>query len=158
MPLIIGLGNPGKEYLNTRHNVGHLVIDQLREKELPGFILAKTGTFMNLSGPAVKKIAKNHNLPTGDLIIVHDDIDLPLGEFKMQKGRGAAGHKGVQSVINELKTKDFWRIRVGICPKRGKPENVDKFVLQKSTKEEQKILKEVIEKITLRLTEDKQKS
>ncbi|MBI2450130.1 MAG: peptidyl-tRNA hydrolase [Candidatus Nealsonbacteria bacterium] len=145
--LIVGLGNPGKKYKNTRHNVGHMVIDELEKENLDGFTLAKTDAFMNESGMAVKKLTKNYKLKTINLVIVHDDIDLPLGEFKIQKGRGAAGHKGVQSVINELKTKDFWRVRIGICPKGGKPANVEKFVLQNFTKEEQKILTGIISEI-----------
>lgn len=145
--LIIGLGNPGKKYQNTRHNAGFIVIDELGKKNPDGFILAKTDTFMNESGKAVKKLVASHQSPITNLLVIHDDIDIPLGEFKIQKGKGAAGHKGVQSIINELRTKDFWRARIGICPKRGKPENVEKFVLQNFTKEERKTLKEVIAKL-----------
>ena len=82
-----------------------------------------------------------------NLIVIHDDIDLPLGEFKISKNRGSAGHKGVQSIINELKTKDFSRVRIGICPKIGKPKAVEKFVLQNFTKTEEKALQAVIPKI-----------
>jgi|SRR3989344_5908179 len=146
--LIIGLGNPGKKYENTRHNVGHMFIDELENKKLGGFILAKTETFMNLSGQSVKSLYTKYKIrDTRYIVVVHDDIDLPIGEFKIQQGRGAAGHKGVQSIINELGTKDFWRIRIGICPKDGKPENVENFVLQKFSKGEKEILKGVIKKI-----------
>lgn len=144
--IIIGLGNPGKKYESTRHNVGYMIIDQLKKKKLDNFILEKTDAFMNLSGPAVKKLTKRYSLNANELIVIHDDIDIPIGEFKIQKGRGAAGHKGVQSIISELKTKDFWRLRIGICPQKGKPENVEKFVLQNFTKEEKEIIKEIIEK------------
>lgn len=149
--IIVGLGNPGKKYENTRHNVGFMVIDELEKKAPANFILAKTDTFMNLSGPAVKSLAKSYKLTAESLLVIHDDIDIPIGEFKIQKGRGAAGHKGVQSIINELKTKDFWRVRIGILPKRGKPENVEKFVLQNFNKEEQKILKEIIREVIKKL-------
>ena len=149
--LIVGLGNPGKKYENTRHNVGHMVIDRLKEERLDNLILAKTDTFMNLSGQSVRSLTKRYTLNANNLIIVHDDIDLPIGEFKIQKGRGAAGHKGVQSIINELGTKDFWRIRIGISPKGGKPENVEKFVLQKFSKEEKEIMEKVIEEINKKL-------
>lgn len=149
--IIVGLGNPGKEYEGTRHNIGHMVIDQLEKKPPADFILSKTDTFMNLSGKTVKKLIEKHKLLSESLIVAHDDIDIPMGEFKIQKGRGAAGHKGVQSVIDELRTKDFWRIRVGIRPQRGKPQNVEKFVLQNFTKTEQKILKEVIKEICKKL-------
>ena len=146
--LIVGLGNPGKKYKNTRHNVGFKAIDELKKQKLEGAVLAKPKTFMNQSGRAVREMIRNLKLEIRNLIVVHDDIDLPLGKFKIQKSRGAAGHKGVQSIINELKTKDFWRIRIGICPKTGKPKNVEKFVLQKFTREEEKTIKEVIKKAT----------
>ena len=146
--LIVGLGNPGKKYANSRHNVGHLIIDELSKTKKEGWILVKPNTFMNLSGKAVKELISKSKFLISNLWVIHDDIDLPLGEFKIQKGRGSAGHKGVQSIINELKTKDFWRVRIGICPaQREKPKNVEKFVLQNFTKKEEKILKEVIEKI-----------
>jgi len=145
--LIIGLGNPGRKYGNTRHNVGHMFIDELENEKPDDFILAKTDAFMNLSGQSVKKIIQKSKIKNQNLIVVHDDIDIPLGEFKIQQGRGAAGHKGVQSIIDELGTKDFWRIRIGICPKGRRPENVEKFVLQKFSKGEKEILKGVIKKI-----------
>jgi PTH1 family peptidyl-tRNA hydrolase len=147
MILVVGLGNPGKKYHGTRHNVGFVIIDELtKEKPAEGFVLAKPKTFMNRSGVAVKTLVRKYKLKIENLIVIHDDIDLPLGEFKIQKGRGAAGHKGVQSIINELGTKDFWRVRIGICPKEGKPQNVEKFILQKFTKEEEKTIKETIKK------------
>lgn len=149
--LIVGLGNPGKKYQNTRHNVGFVVVDELEKKNLDNFILVKTEIFMNLSGKAIKKLIADYRLQIADLVIVHDDIDIPIGAFKIQRSRGAAGHKGVQSIIGELKTEDFWRIRVGICPKIGKPKNVEKFVLQNFTKREQKIIKEAAEEITKKL-------
>ena len=127
-----------------------MVIDQLGKEELGDFTLAKTDTFMNQSGKFIKSwIRLNYPMIElrrmyKNLMIIHDDIDIPIGQFKIQKGRGAAGHKGVQSIIDELDANDFWRIRVGICPKVGKPENVEKFVLQKFNKEELGILEKVI--------------
>lgn len=150
MILIIGLGNPGKKFQKTRHNVGFQVIDKLAKIKRKGWILAKPQTFMNQSGKAVKKLIKTYcpnqaMAKLSELLwVIHDDIDIPLGEFKISFGRGSAGHKGVQSIINELGTKDFWRLRIGISPKSGKPQNVEKFVLQSFTKEEKKILKDVI--------------
>ena len=145
MILIVGLGNPGQKYKKTRHNVGYRVIEQFPKRK--GIVLVKPQTFMNKSGKAVKRLITNSQLPITNLWIIHDDIDIPLGKFKIQKGRGSAGHKGVESIIRELKTKDFWRVRIGICPEAGKPKNVEKFVLQKFTKEEEKILKEVIKNV-----------
>jgi len=153
MILIIGLGNPGKKYKYTRHNVGFQVIDKLAKIKRKGWILAKPQTFMNQSGKAVKKLIKTYYpnqamAKLSELLwVIHDDIDIPLGQFKISFGRGSAGHKGVQSIINELGTKDFWRLRIGVSPKSGKPQNVEKFVLQNFTKSEEKIIKEVIEKV-----------
>lgn len=145
MILIVGLGNPGKKYQRTRHNVGFRMIDELAKKKAKDFIIAKPQTFMNNSGKAVKATVSYYKIKADDLWVIHDDIDLPIGTFKISKNRGSAGHKGVQSIINELKTKDFNRIRIGIQPKTGKPKQVDKFVLQNFTKNEEKIIKEVVE-------------
>ena len=149
MLLIVGLGNPGKKYEKTRHNVGSRVVGELKSLNLKDIILVQPTTFMNESGRAVKKITKNYKLKTENLIVVHDDIDLPLGEFKIQKNRGSAGHKGVQSIIDSLGTKDFTRIRIGIKPEQYyRPfRSTEKFVLEKFTKDEDEILKEVIPKV-----------
>jgi len=168
MNIIIGLGNPGQKYVNTRHNVGFRAVDEIAANfQFPIFnsqsiynsqiskgqindqtiILAKPQVFMNLSGISVKKLIKNLKIEIRNLVVVHDDIDLPVGQFKIQKGRGSAGHKGVQSIINELGTKDFWRIRIGVCPQRGKPKNVERFVLQEFTKQEKEIIKSLIGQI-----------
>ena len=162
--LIIGLGNPGEKYEKTRHNVGFQTIDEVAESfDFPVFssksifnaeiskgtynkqniVLAKPKTFMNLSGKAVKLLMKN--LKTKELIVIHDDIDIPLGRIRIANNRGAANHNGVESIINELKTKDFIRLRIGIKPKT-KIKALDRFVLQKFNKEEEKTIEEVIKK------------
>ena len=144
MFLIIGLGNPGKKYEKTRHNIGFYVVDEIPKRN--NLVMAKPQAFMNNSGKAVKVLIKHYRLNPENLIIIHDDIDLQLGKFKIQKNRGSAGHKGVQSIIKELGTKNFWRIRIGICPQKGKPKNVEKFVLKKFTKKEEGIVKKIIKK------------
>jgi PTH1 family peptidyl-tRNA hydrolase len=161
MILIVGLGNPGKKYEKTRHNLGFRVVDELRSSshfsiarvvdEL-GFlknkkiVLVKPKTFMNLSGKAIKSLITKYKFPPPNLWIIHDDIDIPLGKIRICKGRGAGGHKGVESIIKELGTKNFIRFRIGILPKTGKPKNPEKFVLQKFNKDEERIVKEVIKK------------
>jgi len=131
---------------------------QIKDQKI---ILAKPQTFMNNSGQTVKSLTKNY-LPTGDLpkgdklqttnlLVIHDDIDLPLGKIKVSVGRGSAGHKGVESIIEALGTKNFTRIRIGIQPVEGKPENVESFVLKKFTKDEQKTLESVIENVCVAL-------
>jgi len=172
--LIVGLGNPGGKYKRTRHNVGFRVLEEFqKENDFPTFklvrkfnsliskgefsgkkiLLAKPQTFMNNSGQAVKLLIRNKKAMAKltrieNLWVVHDDIDLPLGKIRISKGRGPAGHKGVESIIKELGTKNFVRIRVGIQPKTGKPKNPEKFVIQKFTKEEEKTLKSTIKKIS----------
>jgi len=170
MKIIIGLGNPGEKYKNTRHNVGFRIIDELREKESfsafklqkeskalvcegslnnKGIALAKPMTFMNTSGSSAKNLIGYYNMKykTEDesILIIHDDIDLPLGKMKINTGKNSAGHKGVESIIKELKTKDFIRIRIGVQPKSGKPKSVENFVLKNFTKDEEIILNEVAE-------------
>jgi PTH1 family peptidyl-tRNA hydrolase len=148
MKLIIGLGNPGKAYQKTRHNIGWQVLDFLagkvkwhESKKAPAFYfkteinsqeveLFKPTTFMNESGRAVAYAFKKHNLKPADLIVVHDDKDLPLGKIKVQTGSSSAGHNGVQSIIDHLKTKDFIRVRIGIASDNPKKmADTSKFVL-----------------------------
>ena len=162
MKIIIGLGNQEKKYESTRHNLGRLIIKSFQKKaDFPEFktnkklqaliskkeevVLALPETFMNASGQSVKLLAKNYKLKADNIIVIHDDFDLELGKIRISKNKGAGGHKGVQSIINELKTKDFIRFRIGIKPKR-KPKDLDKFVLKKFTGTEEKIIKKVIEK------------
>lgn len=153
--IILGLGNPGEEYQNTYHNVGWLALDYLREEfirdgmsekigkwnsfkysELSNqenkYILVFPNTYMNLSGKAVVEAIKNFNADISNLIVIHDDSDLPIGELKRSIGSGAAGHNGVDSIINSLGTKDFYRIRVGIRnPKETTRKKAEDFVLSK---------------------------
>ncbi len=109
-------------------------------------ILAKPQTFMNESGKAVQKVIYDLRSKTYDLVVVHDDIDLPMGKIKLSKDSGAGGHKGVDSIIRHLGKQDFVRLKIGICPASGKPETVEKFVIEKFTSEEMEILDGVIEK------------
>jgi PTH1 family peptidyl-tRNA hydrolase len=164
MFLIVGLGNPGTKYNQTPHNIGFEVIGALKEKlglkSLKKKALFSTGdkiwhrkkivlcqplTFMNNSGKAIQGLIHYYKERTSNLIIIHDDIDLPLGHIRISKNVGSAGHKGVASIIQELGTEDFIRIRVGIQPEKGKPDNVEGFVLKKSNIKEQGIAKKVVE-------------
>ncbi|MFC1701048.1 aminoacyl-tRNA hydrolase [Patescibacteria group bacterium] len=173
MKLIIGLGNPGKEYKNTRHNLGFATIDALAlqfktnnfqfKKQFNALvaqtningekvILAKPQTFMNNSGDAVKKIVSYFKISPEEIMVIHDELDLPLGKFKLQISRNSAGHKGVQSIINNLGTKNFTRLRIGINhdPSLATNESTkdkEEFVLQKFTKQEQEIISKKIKKI-----------
>jgi len=171
MKLIVGLGNPGKQYEKTRHNVGFMVLDALREEmeewnvsnwelskkfnaEICGatvkgdkVILFKPMTFMNESGIAVQLIAHFYKMTHRDIIVVHDDKDIMLGEIKVQNDRSSAGHNGVQSIIEHIGTQDFTRIRVGIkSENERKMRDTAKFVLHKFGIFERKIVKQTIEK------------
>jgi peptidyl-tRNA hydrolase, PTH1 family len=135
MKLIIGLGNPGQKYVATRHNLGFIFLDKLKERwSCPEFklenkfdaeisqgkingakiILAKPQNFMNLSGEAVKKIIAFYKIKLADLLIIHDDIDIFCGKYKLATDSTSAGHNGVQSIIDNLGTKKFARLRIGI--------------------------------------------
>jgi len=192
MILIVGLGNPGKKFQKTRHNLGFRVVDELRSSPhfataravdefakkngFPDFefnknssaliskktfgkekiILVKPQTFMNNSGQSVKLLLEKLNNSamaelmslSKKLFVVHDDIDLLLGKMRIVKNRGAGGHKGVESIIKELKSKNFIRFRIGIKPQRteNKEQKTEKFVLEKFNKEEEKTVREVIKK------------
>lgn len=134
--LIIGLGNPGKEYEYTRHNVGFLFIDELARHK-PKIIIAKSQSFMNKSGTAVLALAKQFKIKPENILVAHDDIDILWDGFKFSFGRNSAGHKGVESIIKTLKTKNFWRLRIGIQPKSAKKHiRADKIILKKFTPKE----------------------
>jgi len=159
MIIIIGLGNPGKKFENTRHNVGFMAIDEFAKRNnFPDFklekkfdalisenenvLLAKPETFMNESGIAAKKILSKKN--TEDIVIIHDDIDLPVGKIKIVKDRGSAGHKGVESIIQNIGNNNLIRIRIGIAgDKEIKAMNV---VLKKFSTEEQKMVDDAVQK------------
>jgi PTH1 family peptidyl-tRNA hydrolase len=158
MFLIIGLGNPGAKYKNTRHNMGFQVLDLLAGADAPwenkydsqflkldDVTLAKPQNFMNNSGQAVAQIMKFY--PDATLIVVHDELDLELGVIRVQKNASSAGHNGVQSVIDEIGTQDFIRLRLGINnPELRGQTPGDDFVLQNFTPAEEPILKEVLTK------------
>jgi len=150
--LIVGLGNPGKEYEYTRHNAGFLFIDILgnnfKNKKI---ILAKTQAFMNESGRAVANLMKSRKIKPENLLVIHDDIDILWGDFKFSFGRSSAGHKGVESVIKTLKTRNFWRLRIGIQPTIKKHTKADKIILKKFTRKELEELKETTKKAVSKL-------
>ena len=178
MKLIVGLGNPGEEYRNTRHNVGFLVLDELKNKipnskfQIPNIIqssnfqlekrfaseilkigemmLVKPMTFMNDSGAAVSKIASFYKIYSDDIYVVHDDLDLRLGEYKIQKGIGPKLHYGVASIENKLGYKDFWRIRVGVDNRNAENRTPgEEYVLHNFNEDERSIIDEVVDKIII---------
>lgn len=146
MKLIIGLGNPGEKYKKTRHNAGFMVIDSMDKKSSSKLILAKPRTFMNESGKAVKEMVKKYAVKTPDLLLIHDDLDISFGSFKLQFGKGPHQHNGVASIEDCLGSKEFWRLRVGIDNRQiGSKQAGEDYVLGKFATEELKSLKILIE-------------
>lgn len=147
--LVVGLGNPGNEYENTRHNIGFIFIDVLAEylnvSEV-GLRLAKPQTFMNKSGTAVSALSKYYKAKSENILVIHDDIDILWGRYKFSFGRSSAGHQGVESIIKALKTKNFWRLRIGIQPTVKRHTSADKIILKKFTSAEIKTLNQTIKK------------
>lgn len=172
--LIVGLGNPGEEYANTRHNAGRMVVDQFRKKndfpewtkdvlfkalisrgrrEKDKVVLLLPNNFMNVSGKSVAPLVKNAK-DVERTIVVYDDLDLPLGTMKISFNRSSGGHKGVESIIKALKTRAFARLRIGICPitpsgklKKPKGENgILDFIIGPFKKPELEEMKKVAKK------------
>ncbi len=151
--IVVGLGNPGDRYKNTRHNVGRMAVEMFQGT--PGTFdgdvqVVVPDTYMNLSGgPVAKAMQKS---PESRLIIVHDDIDIPFGDVKVSVGKGSGGQKGVEDIIKALKTKDFVRVRIGITPvffgkeRRPRGAAVARFVLKRFGITERGKLSEVLER------------
>lgn len=171
--LVVGLGNIGTEYDNTRHNIGFACIDTFAEendfdswvnkKDLKSFItqktlgetrviLAKPTTFMNLSGEAAQAIAAFYKIGTDNIYAVADELDIPFGQIRMRTGGSAAGHNGVKSLIQHL-GEDFGRIRIGIGPKLHEQQDSADFVLAKFSKEEQDRIPDLTREVSAILTE-----
>ena len=164
--LIIGLGNPGREYINTRHNIGFMLIDRLcvrlnasgmklqskaivistthAERKI---FLAKPQTYMNLSGQSVQGLLHFYKIPVENLLVAHDDLDLPLGTIRIRPAGGPGGQRGMASTIEKLGTQDFPRLRLGIGRPPGRMDPKD-YVLQDFSKEDAKLLPEALERAT----------
>jgi peptidyl-tRNA hydrolase, PTH1 family len=160
--LLIGLGNPGREYRDNRHNFGFMLIDQLtirlsaRGMKLQSkaivtnatyegrkLLLAKPQTYMNLSGQSIQGLAHFYKLPLEQLLVAHDDLDLPFGTLRVRPGGGPGGQKGVASAIEQLGTQDFARLRMGIGRPPGRMDPAD-YVLHDFSREEMKSLLDVL--------------
>ena len=164
--LLIGLGNPGREYKDSRHNIGFMLIDRLavrlnaRGMKLQSkaivmstlyanaerkIILAKPQTYMNLSGQSVQGLLHFYKLPNENLLVAHDDLDIPFGTIRIRPGGGPGGQRGMASTIEQLGTKEFPRLRLGIGRPPGRMDPKD-YVLQDFSKDDQKFLPEVLDR------------
>ncbi|WP_433591793.1 aminoacyl-tRNA hydrolase [Nocardia sp. CA-145437] len=162
--LVVGLGNPGSEYERTRHNVGFMVADLLAERvggrftvhkksgadlleaRLDGrkVLLAKPRTYMNLSGRPVAALAKFFSVPATEVIVVHDELDLPFGQIRLKRGGGEGGHNGLRSISQALTTKDYLRVRFGIGRPPGRQDPAD-YVLKPFSASERKEVPVIVE-------------
>jgi PTH1 family peptidyl-tRNA hydrolase len=172
MQLIVGLGNPGRDYVNNRHNAGFKCVDlfarehgisltqrgarsKLGTGEVAGtkIAVAKPQTFMNLSGEAVSALARRYHLSSKDILVIYDDLDLPLGKIRIREKGSSGGHNGLKSIISHLGTQDFPRIRVGISPAEdsssGAAPEVDaiEHVLSDFTEAEKTVMREVYPRV-----------
>ena len=164
MKLIVGLGNPGKEYENTRHNIGFMSVDKiihennLTEKEKfngkyyeyninnEKIIILKPQNYINLSGQVINKFVNYFKIDTNDILIIHDDLDLPVGKIKLRMSGGSGGHNGLKDIENCLKTKNYKRVKVGISNNK----NIDTkdYVLGRFNSEDKKIIDNSINTIS----------
>jgi PTH1 family peptidyl-tRNA hydrolase len=162
--LLIGLGNPGREYRDNRHNLGFMVIDRLIVRlnargmkvqskaivttvtyEDRKLILAKPQTYMNLSGQSAQGLLNFYKIPVENMLIAHDDLDIPFGTIRIRPGGGPGGQRGMASTIERLGTKDFPRLRIGIGRPPGRMDPAA-YVLQDFSREEMKVLSEVVDR------------
>lgn len=161
--LIVGLGNPGREYETTRHNAGFWWVDEFARAQNLSFrseakfhglaargqlhghevLLLKPQTFMNVSGRAVGALAQFYKIAPAEILVVHDELDLPPGSAKLKLGGGHGGHNGLKDIIAQLGTKDFWRLRLGIGHP-GERSEVSNFVLHDPRREERELIEEAM--------------
>ena len=171
MKLVVGLGNPGRVYAHNRHNAGFRCLNYfarlhsirfdhrqcrarvgLAEEKGEQLLLAKPRTFVNLSGNPVACLVRRHDIPSSDLLIIYDDLDLPLGKIRLRQSGGSGGHKGMNSVISALGSEDFPRIRVGIGRPQAEAQSISEdaivnYVLSDFSPQEEAIIKPVIARV-----------
>jgi len=159
--IVVGLGNPGAQYDETRHNLGFMVLDALVDSldwgtwkragqveylKRSGHVLVKPQEFMNVSGPTLQSFFSSKKIlwVANELMVIHDDLDFPLGTVREDRNRSSAGHQGVQSLIDTFGTEDFWRLRLGIGDNRARSIPAETYVLQPFPEEAQPLLADMI--------------
>ncbi len=164
MKCIVGLGNPGKKFEQTRHNIGFMIIDELarrhqiklKKKKFNGLyalesingekvVLLEPQTYMNLSGESIRPLVEYYEIDLSDIVVIYDELDLPQGKIRLREKGGHGGHNGIRSIIDHLGTKEFKRIRVGIG-RPSTPMPVPDYVLGAFSKQEQQTMDQVVEK------------
>ncbi len=161
MKLVVGLGNPGRKYKTTKHNIGFMCLDYYakkhklklkKENKFSGeslktgdLVLLKPHTFMNESGQSIRKIMNFYNIDVNDILVIYDDLDLPLGKTRLREKGGSAGHNGIKSIISNLQTQEFKRVRIGID--KNPLYETKNYVLSSFSKKEKAVLDPVLEKV-----------
>ena len=172
MKLIIGLGNPGRSYSKNRHNIGFTCLNHFARRqgihldkkrgqartgsgEVDGtqVVLARPQTYMNLSGQSVSRLVKRFNIDLIDLLVIHDDLDLPLGKIRIRQGGSSGGHKGINSIISELESQDFPRLKVGtghpaVSSAEISETDIIAYVLSDFTPEEKEIVTQLVPRVS----------
>jgi PTH1 family peptidyl-tRNA hydrolase len=168
MKLIVGLGNPGRGYSNNRHNIGFVCLNHFARSQGVKFdrkqgqarigtgkiagneaVLAKPQTYVNRSGESVSRLVQRFNISLDELVIIHDDLDLPLAKIRISHGSSSGGHKGIESIITELGSQDFIRVRIGIGrPPEASEEEIIKYVLSDFTPEQKRAITPVIPRVS----------
>lgn len=154
MKLLVGLGNPGEKYQNNRHNVGFMFADFMKDSEVvkrEKWIILKPQSYMNRSGEEVSRAAHFYKIDPENIFVAHDDLDIPLGKFKIQKGTGPKLHNGISSIEKLLGEKDFWRVRIGVENRGENRVSGESYVLQNFTPEERQIMTRTCTEILMRL-------
>lgn len=160
--MVLGLGNPGERYRGTRHNLGFRVVRELAGRlgiaidrvdcsALVGsagrLLLAMPQTYMNRSGYAARCLAERHEIEAADTLVVYDDVELPLGRLRLRRGGGPAGHRGMESVVRNLRTEEVPRLRLGIRPEAGAPpDDLVEFVLEQFRADERPVVEALVER------------
>ena len=163
MKLVVGLGNPGRKYKATKHNIGFMCLDYFAKNnklkfkkdnkfsgealKIGNLVFLKPHTFMNESGQSVRKIMNFYNISVSDILIIHDDLDLPLGKTRLREKGSSAGHNGIKSIISNVQTEEFKRVRIGID--KNPLYETKNYVLSAFSKKEKELLDPILEKVAI---------
>ncbi|MCD6482448.1 MAG: aminoacyl-tRNA hydrolase [Candidatus Izimaplasma sp.] len=162
MKLVVGLGNPGRKYKTTKHNIGFMCLDYYVKKhklklkkdnkfngetlKIGNIVLLKPHTFMNESGQSIRKIINFYNIKIENILVIYDDLDLPLGKTRLREKGSSAGHNGIKSIISNIQTQEFKRVRIGID--KNPLYETKNYVLSSFSKKEKQIIEPVFEKVS----------
>jgi len=167
MKLVVGLGNPGRKYKTTKHNVGFMCLDYYAKKyklkfkkdnkfsgetlKIGNLVLLKPHTFMNESGQSIRKVMNFYNINVEDILIIYDDLDLPLGKTRLREKGSSAGHNGIKSIISNVQTQDFKRVRIGID--KNPLYETKNYVLSSFNKQEKALIEPTLVKVSNIITD-----